>query len=247
MSDAARWQQSLLDAITTPDWDDDPRFAANPLAVYRNNYRVGLMALLQQVYPLLGELLGKDFFEAVCREYVRATPSRSGNVHEYGATLADFLTSFPHTQQWPYLPDVARWEWAWHRGYYAANLEPFSLAELASIAPEQWLELTLTPLPSSTLLHSPWALSAIYRLHRDNGPADFTLAQDEWLLIWRDDGEMRYETLSAAAYAWLAALQQGHTLLAALDAALAIDAAFDFQPLLLQALQQGWLYRKESS
>ncbi|XLM23139.1 DNA-binding domain-containing protein, partial [Chromobacterium piscinae] len=40
------------------------------LAVYRNNYRVGLIDTLAHSHPVCRELVGEEFFTALAREYV---------------------------------------------------------------------------------------------------------------------------------------------------------------------------------
>lgn len=241
MTEAEYWQQLLLDAITDPQWQPHADFPEHALAVYRNNYRVGLMEMLAIVYPVVRQLVGEDFFTALAREFVRATPSHSGNLHRYGQTFADFILHFPHTAGLPYLPDVARMEWGLHHGYYASDSTPFDIGSLTTIPQAQWGELRLPLDAALSLLISPWALSAIHAFHQPGGAAaPVTLAQPENLLLWRQAGEMQLQTLSDSQACWLQQLQAGHTLDEATTAALAIAADFDLQSLLLQGLQAGW-------
>lgn len=178
MNDAQRWQHALLDAITAPQWQAHATLPANALAVYRNNYRVGLMEMLALAYPIVQQLLGTEFFGALSREFVRATPSHSGNLHHYGAGFADFIAGFAPTAEWPYLPDVARMEWALHRGYYAPDSARLDVATLAALSPAQWGALRLPLDASLSLLRSPWALSAIHAYHQPGATQQpFTLAQ----------------------------------------------------------------------
>lgn len=241
MHDAQRWQQTLLDAITAAQWQDHATLPANALAVYRNNYRVGLMEMLALVYPIVQQLLGTEFFGALSREFVRATPSCSGNLHRYGAGFADFIAGFAPAAEWPYLPDVAHMEWALHRGYYAPDTAHLDISTLAALPPARWGELRLPLDASLSLLRSPWALSAIHAYHQPGSTQQpFALAQAENLLLWREHGAMQLRPVDDASAAFLHHLQQGETLDEATAAALAATPDFALQDTLLTGLQHGW-------
>ncbi|MDC7715546.1 DNA-binding domain-containing protein [Vogesella sp. LYT5W] len=241
MNDAQRWQHELLDAITAPQWQDHPTLPANALAVYRNNYRVGLMEMLALAYPIVQQLLSAEFFGALSREFVRATPSHSGNLHRYGAGFTDFIAGFAPASEWPYLPDVARMEWALHRGYYAPDSARLEVASLAALPPAQWGALRLPLDASLSLLRSPWALSAIHAYHQPGATQQpFTLARAENLLLWREHGRMQLRAVDDAPAAFLLRLQQGDTLDEATTAALSVAPDFALQETLLTGLQHGW-------
>ena len=237
------WQHALLDAITTPQWQPDPRFPAGALAVYRNNYRVGLMEMLALVYPICRQLLGEEFFEALSREYVKATPSASGNLHRYGGGFADFVAAFEHTAHIGYLSDVARLEWALHRGYYAADSTPLAVATLAAIPQPQWGSLRFACHPACAVLDSRWPLADIHAHHQPaTAGCAVDLATAQPLLLWRNgDGLMQLHVLAPGQAAFCQALLDGATLDEATSAGLAATPDFDLQAALLLVLQHGVL------
>jgi len=237
------WQHALLDAITAPQWQPDPRFPAAALAVYRNNYRVGLMEMLALVYPICRQLLGDDFFEALSREYVKATPSASGNLHRYGGGFADFVATFEHTAHIGYLPDVAQLEWALHRGYYAADSTPLAVATLAAIPQLQWGSLRFACHPACAVLDSRWPLADIHAHHQPaTAGCAVDLATAQPLLLWRNgDGLMQLHVLASGQAAFCQALLDGATLDEATSAGLAATPDFDLQAALLLVLQHGVL------
>ncbi|OHC67054.1 MAG: hypothetical protein A2045_15560 [Rhodocyclales bacterium GWA2_65_20] len=248
MTNVQRWQHELLDAITAAQWQAHPELPAHALAVYRNNYRVGLMEMLALVYPIVQQLLGVEFFGALSREFVRATPSHSGNLHRYGAGFADFIAGFAPAAEWPYLPDVARMEWALHRGYYAPDSVHLDVATLAALSPTQWGALRLPLDASLSLLRSPWALSAIHAYHQPGATRQpFTLAQAENLLLWREHGAMQLRPVADAPAAFLLRLQHGATLDEATAAALLVAPDFALQDTLLTGLQHGWFAQAQGN
>ena len=52
--------------------------------VYRNNVTVSLIDALAAVYPAIQRITGVDFFRAMARFHVRATPPTSPLLFEYG-------------------------------------------------------------------------------------------------------------------------------------------------------------------
>ncbi|SME99038.1 HvfC/BufC N-terminal domain-containing protein [Pseudogulbenkiania subflava] len=241
------WSSALLEAIADPERHAPSAnlgLSAAGLAVYRNNYRVGLIDTLAYAYPVLGQLVGEEFFRALAREYVKRHASHSGNLHRYGAAFGDFLDSFEHVRHLPYLADVARLEWHVHRSYYAADATPPDLAVLATLEPERWGELRFGLADDVAVVASPWPIATIWLAHQpDSGvPLPERLGDHaETALVTRSAGTVKVERLDPATAAFLLALQQGAMLEAATNAALQPDPSFDLQALLGQLFERALL------
>jgi hypothetical protein len=67
---------------------------ATAIWVYRNNYRGNLHDALAGAYPVIEQLVGKEFFRRLTRAYIEQNPSRSGNLHRYGEQMAAFIETF---------------------------------------------------------------------------------------------------------------------------------------------------------
>ena len=135
------------------------------MAVYRGNVFGNWAQALASAYPIVRKIVGAEFFAGLAREYSREHPSSSGDLNEYGELLPEFVAAFPHTQDLPYLPDVARMEWLAHRAYYAADPSPFDLMKISNSDPE-----ALRPrlAPACALLASEWPLARIWTVHQDD-------------------------------------------------------------------------------
>ena len=218
--------------------------AATALEVYRNNYRGNLQDTLAGAYPVIRQLVGDEFFRYMAREFIEQYPSRSGNLHHYGAEVADFLASFEPAQGLPYLPDVAALEWACHRAYFAEDASALDLAELAKILPDQYPGLALLTHPSCHQLRSRYPVVAIWRAHQPGADPDFIIDPDSGAsnaLVFRNDGVIIVDELSPADTHWLQAIRKGATLGDATAAVLEIDPGFDLQAVLLKLVAQGVL------
>jgi hypothetical protein len=216
--------------VAAPHFRGGRERALSRLAVYRGNVYGNCTNALASAYPIVRKIVGADFFEAMARAYARAHPSAGGDLNEYGERLAEFVAAFPHTQDLPYLPDVARMEWLAHRAYYAADAIPFAPARLASLPPERWAGLRLTLAPACALLASDWPLARIWTVHQDGFEGgievDFEVGPDR-ILIDRPLWKVEVRTLPAGDYRFLASARAGAALGDALAAAIAEDADFD--------------------
>jgi uncharacterized protein (UPF0276 family) len=211
---------------------------AHRYALYRGNMTVTWNKTLAAAYPVIQQLVGDEFFGGLSGEYGRAHPSQSGDLNQFGADFATFLADFPHTAELPYLPDMARLEWALHRAHYAADSPALSAADLAAMPPELLEEARLPLRPACSLFASGWNVVQLWLAHQPDGPP-FPDRMDlpSQALITRARWKTGVLPLSPAAYAALAALHAGGQTGAALDAAFDIDETFDVGTHLQQWLE----------
>ncbi|MEO8303013.1 MAG: DNA-binding domain-containing protein [Betaproteobacteria bacterium] len=203
------------------------------MAIYRRavfaNYRNALAA----TYPVVRQLVGAPLFNAAVDAFVRARPSTSGDLNDYGDAFPAFLATCALPDGPPFLADVARLEWAIdesHRAADAAGTPDLVLASLAAVPADRLPKTTLHLAPSCRLLASDYPILAIWKANPPGNAGDATLAFDacaDALLLRRDAGGIGIERLAPGDYAWLAAVAAGATFAAAIEAALRADAVFD--------------------
>ncbi len=97
--------------------------AKTGLKIYRKNLIFGFCGALQETYRFCRALLGDKNFKFLSREYVYEHPSKSSDVTDYGAYFPDFLISRNEVRDFPFLPDIARIEWATERAFYSPRFE----------------------------------------------------------------------------------------------------------------------------
>ena len=139
-------------------------------SVYRNNVTVSLINALAAVFPATMRITGVDFFRAMARFHVRATPPTSPLLFEYGHDFADFIERYQYAKSMPWLADVARIERAWLDAYHAADVEALAPQVLASIPPERLAEAVLTPHPATRIVCSRFPALMIFAANRSDGP-----------------------------------------------------------------------------
>ena len=220
-----------------------PSFAGEAVsqrfALYRGNLSATWRRTLGHAYPVVLALVGEAFFGGLACAYGRQMPSDSADLNQFGERFADFLTSFPPVADLPYLPDMARLEWAVHLAHYAADAQVLAPESLAALPPDQLEARRFSLHPACALLASNWQVAALWQAHQDGEgqgmfPHDMQVAS--CALVCRPRWKAQVLVVDAAAHAALLALQQGQTFGAALDAAFERDPAFDLAAHLRQWL-----------
>src|ERR1700751_4358307 len=137
---ADRFATGLTDpTCPTPDGVTGPggKGAVKRYNVYRNNVTVSLIDSLAAIYPAVQRITGTEFFRAMARFHVRASPPTSPLLFEYGRDFPAFIESYEFPQDMPWLADVARIERAWLDAYHAAEAPPLPAATLAQVPPDR--------------------------------------------------------------------------------------------------------------
>jgi hypothetical protein len=205
--------------------------AAERLAIYRNNTFSNLRGAMQSIYPVVNRLVGDDFFHQAASEFVRATPSTSGDLHDFGESFADFLSSYKAAEPLVYLPDVAKLEWSCHRVFHAADHAGLDLKKIRVISPEQYGELYFDLHPASALLESNFPTLKIWQVNQDAYAGDQSVDLKQGgnhLLVSRDDRfTVKVESLSSGDYVFLNTLNEKNKLEVAAEHAFSADEKFD--------------------
>lgn len=198
------------------------------MAVYRGNLLGSWHKALTNAYPVIGQLVGDEFLGALAAEYGATQASADGDLNAFGAGFAAFLDTFPHVADLPYLPDMARLEWLVHRAHYAPDAPPLDATAFAALTPEQFAATRLTPHPAAAAFTSRWAVVPLWLAHQaGSGVAFPSIDVPSHGLVCRPGWRATVLAEGKAGYAMLARLTRGETVAAALDAALAIDVAFE--------------------
>lgn len=212
------------------------------LNIYRNNVSISLRNALKAVYPVIHKLVGEAFFNAMASEYIARHPSRSGNLHDFGGQLPDFIAGFAPAGDLVYLADVAKLEWAYHRVFHAGNSQPLDIQKLQQVHTANYGDLCFTLSPASRLVHSPYPILRIWQANQDSGlspdainGASDTISLDEgatFILVLRTGLDIEFQILSPAEFAFLGAFSQRENFFVACDKANQLDAGCDVGKLL---------------
>jgi hypothetical protein len=205
------------------------------IAVYRNNILGNYRRALAATYPVVQRLVGGSLFDAAIAAFVRAHPSRHGDVNRYGGELARFLGAYPPARELAYLPDVARLEWAIDQANIAADASSLDLAALAAVPLDTLGELRFALHPSAQIVKSRYPIFRIWQVNQTGFSGDDHVdpgSGGDALLVRRAPDGVTIERLAPGEHAFLAALARSKRLHDAERRGADADAAFDLADIL---------------
>ena len=214
---------------------------AGRFGLYRGNLTATWDKVLSAAYPVIRQLVGEEFFTALSRAFGMANPSTDADLNNFGADFPVFLASFEHVAQFPYLPDMARFEWALHRQHFAPDAAVVTAAQLGSLDPTRFEQTRASLHPACSLFKSDWAILPLWQAHQPDSGVGFPsdMAESSCGVIVRPRWKCEVAAMPASAHAALAALAAGDNFGAALDAAFALDDNFDVPAHLAQWIALG--------
>lgn len=218
--------------------------ARRRFAIYRNNVVVSLIDALADSFPVTAALVGKEFFRAMSRAYVRTDKPSSPILIQYGEGFPDFIGSFAPANSVPYLADVARVEAAWTRAYHAADAVPCNVSVLSGLG-ARIADAKATFLPSTHLVISEFPAGSIWLSHKAGEAAAPREWQPEAVLISRPVMEVETVVLTGAKRVFVSALATGGTVAEAAGAAFSLDGAFNPGSALVDLVNTGCVQNLE--
>ena len=234
------------------------------LEIYNRQYWLRVTAAVAEDFPALNAVLGSEQFDTVIVAYLRENPSTSWTLRDLGTGLPAFLHAHRELggRRHRLAVDVARLEWAYVEAFDAEQLTPLTPEELASLGPESrlllqpHLRLLQVDYPVDDLLvairkQSPEAEAVSNAIGKPRSQPRRKLPPMKrtrlYLAVHRFDNLVYYRPLPREEYLLLAALRDGASLSAAVEAALADsnlasqEQADVIQQSFTHASELGWL------
>jgi hypothetical protein len=197
-------------------------------AVYRNNVVAGLVKALKSRFPVVGKIVGEEFFAAMARIYVGERPPRSPLLATYGNEFPAFIAAFEPAREIAYLADVALLEAARTRAYHAADATPIDAGRLAALDAYAVGGISVDMHPSTEIVRSPHPIVTIWAMN--SGEQELVPIENwrgEDALVFRPYLNVEVRVLPPGGAAFLLALAQGRPLAEAAEVALADHPNFD--------------------
>ncbi len=132
------------------------------LAVYAGGYLARVEEALAEAYPAVRQVLGPSVFTELAQAYAAQVPSHDYNLSLIGRHLSVFFATWSRTCELPFLPDLARLEWAVSEAFHAFEELPLAIETLAGQPVEAWDHLRLVFQPSVQCVTSAWPILDIW-------------------------------------------------------------------------------------
>jgi len=204
------------------------------LAIYRANVEAAAAKALAAAYPVIHQVVGGARFDDLARAYLHDSPSRSGDLHELGSTFAEFLAVDASAPSLPYLPDLARLEWAAHRAYGAADAEALDTDALAQLPAHRQPMVRFDWAAGTTLVDSAFPIVRIWRIHQPGFDGEFSVdwSAGEIALVAREGLRVAVHAVSAGVAAFVGASLGGASFGTAAELAWAQEPGLDLAGML---------------
>ena len=179
------------------------------LRIYGDAYRLRLIDILSNDFPVLHALAGEGMFETLAGGYLHAHPSRHPSVRHFGRDFAAWLQRHEHSSTWVALADF---EWMQGEVFDAADAVAMALEDVAALPADAWPGLRLALHPAIRRMRAPDCIPAIVEAHHAGRPLPSAEACDpsDWLL-WRDDFRVHWRRLDTDEAALLGMAADGAT------------------------------------
>lgn len=201
-------------------------------SIYAVGYVTRIAEALENDYPAVRRIVGEGPFRSLAARYAAACPPRSFDLGRAGDRLAGFLEDDPLAERLPFLPDLARLEWAVAEAFVALDAASLTWADLQALGPEAAADLRLALRPGTALLRSRWPLRDLWAL-RERPDEGVSLQVEgrpaSTVLVHRKGFDVRCQDLDDDD-ARLAEALASHPSLAALEAAGLFES--DLSPLI---------------
>jgi len=229
--------------LLTKNIDNGVISAQGLMGIYQNSAIANITHSLVLTYPVIEKLLGKEFFSAMCREFIYLTWPKSGNMDDYGGEFADFIAEFEHAKHLLYLKDVARLEWAFHQSSLANDALITDWSTLAQAS--DILQLTFLVTPSLALISSTFPIDKIWHLNQENTTTDTEVEftdendNDTFIVLFRQQLKTVVLPITVGEFTLLNAFDNKETFEKAIIAASAKQADFSIDDSLKKFIELG--------
>lgn len=199
------------------------------LDIYHHNiFSIHLRSLAND-YPLVFSILGESLASAMAFSYMETSFPCTASLEEWGAGLIRFISRYDPASAWPYLGDIAQYEWAKHRAYCAPE-DPLLGLEDMSLLITPGADPIFKFQKSCQLLAFSHPLEQIISLHQQGQkelPSD--ISGSSYVLIFKHQGIIKAHWLAPSLFVFINRLKEGQDMEVAYAAAQVLEPQFDVQ------------------
>ena len=187
--------------------------AAHRSRVYEDAYRLRLIEVLGNDFPVLKAYLGAEVFDQFASDYLADHPSRYVSVRHVGSHFSAWLGRQPEAAKGSHehSAELAAFEWAQGEVFDAADSEIAVLGDIAGVPPEAWPGLRLQLQPGIRRLTLHGNAPAFVISHANDEPMPEISRREAPLvwLLWRRGFDVYWRALESDENAALRAAHEG--------------------------------------
>ncbi len=200
--------------------------------VYRNNIEATLVESLESIYPVSHALVGENYFRHMARAYVREHAPDTGDLRNYGEHLPQFMHSMPGTENFAYLFDIAKIDWACHISFHAVSEIHLPITSLSQFSVDVYESLLFTMNPAAAAVRSEFPIFDIWDYATSDNtdkPAPDINVQGQQVLICRTENTVKVVQIDQNFYDMFFLFNQQQTLATVFQSLLEANPEYNLQ------------------
>ena len=204
--------------------EETPGFSRRErLDVYAEGYYLRILQSMGEDYRAVQRWLGDGEFRSLISDYLLEHPSRNPELLEVGSKLPEYLASWLDDGESPFLPDLAKLEWALASGFFAENQKEWDREGLGRKTPEELAELKLEAAPATALVEADWVIGELrMKLRAPDWDShkirpEPPLQEKRYLVVYRDKLLPQVDRVGRAEFMLLQCAKEGLSLGVACD------------------------------
>ena len=181
------------------------------LAVHIEGYPARIAAALREAFPAVVHVLGEGSSASLARRFGPRISTSVRNLNDIGSVLPEFLESDPLAEVLPFLPDLARLEWAVVRCFHSEISQPFDPRIGEHWTLDEWEQVRIAFQPGLAVVRSAWPIRELREAKdTDREAIDIDLVdRPDRVLVHRHGFEVVVESIDAVECEALVGLRAG--------------------------------------
>ena len=200
------------------------------LSIYHNNVFSVHARALENDYPLVFSMMGPSAARIMAFAYVETSFPCTASLDEWGGGIVTFIKRYEPASAWPYLSDIAQYEWAKHAAYCAPEEPLLTPEDMKKLTVSGQEELIFRFRKSCQLLAFSHPLEQIISAHQENPKQPILESQgSSYALILKHQGFIKVYWLTPSLFVFVNRLKEGQDAEVAFAAAQVLEPHFDGQ------------------
>lgn len=176
--------------------------------VYRNAYRVRLVDALGEIFSTTHWCLGDELFIKTATNYIHTQPSHVYNLSNYGEGFPRFLNSQDIAKEFPFLKDLADFEWQFNELFHERELTAATIEDFS-----KWHDFKIEFAPHLRIMSYSYGILNIWNAFKNSLEGNSYEAPNwqspQSFMLYKFDHDLRIREISLASFYLLHFLKLG--------------------------------------
>ncbi len=234
---------SRVDGLDRLVASDDRMTPVERVEIYAQAYFYRILDVLKEDFPATLAVADADNFHNLVTGYLIDHPPTEPSIYFAGQHLAAYLATYPLSEHFPYLADLARLERMALESFHAADAIALDADAMRAIPPGEWPAVRMRSHPATRLMESAWRVDSVLRAIEDNATWRPPDREPVTIVVWRRAARVSFRAAEPGECEALrlASVNGGTTFAAICEAIAGVAGAHDDVAAMVNRLLARWL------